>query len=231
MQLEQRVLAAKADKDQCGLLIDEYMPFISSCASRAFGVRYISKSNDELSIAMAAFSESVSAFDASRGLFLPFAAIVIKRRLIDYSRSQSRLKAEISTSFLSESDDEIATLDIPDDSQQQAEPIKLEIDALNGELSTYHIDFMELIIDSPKAEKTKRTCATAINFILNSPDVRRKMQLHRILPLTEIATHCLIPRKILERHRKYIVAVVEILANDYPYLAEYVSCIRKEQQS
>ena len=36
-----------------------------------------------------------------------------------------------------------------------------------------------------------------------------------------------IPRKILDRHRKYLIAAVEILHGEYPLLAEYMSYIRK----
>jgi RNA polymerase sigma factor len=33
----------------------------------------------------------------------------------------------------------------------------------------------------------------------------------------------------LERHRKYIIAAIEILAGDYPCLAEYMKPQREEQ--
>jgi RNA polymerase sigma factor len=39
-----------------------------------------------------------------------------------------------------------------------------------------------------------------------------------------------VPRKILERHRKYIVAAIEILSGEYPYLAEYLRYIREEKE-
>jgi RNA polymerase sigma factor len=45
------------------------------------------------------------------------------------------------------------------------------------------------------------------------------------LPIAQLCIACALPRKILERHRKYIIAAAEILTNDYPYLIEYVSYI------
>jgi RNA polymerase sigma factor len=38
-----------------------------------------------------------------------------------------------------------------------------------------------------------------------------------------------VPRKILERHRKYIIAAIEILSGEYPYLADYLRYIREER--
>ena len=34
-------------------------------------------------------------------------------------------------------------------------------------------------------------------------------------------------RKILDRHRRYIIAAAEILSGEYPVLAEYLGYIRK----
>ena len=48
------------------------------------------------------------------------------------------------------------------------------------------------------------------------------------LPIKIIEKNTDIPRKILERYRKYLIAVAEILSGDYPYLSEYLSYIKKE---
>ena len=45
--------------------------------------------------------------------------------------------------------------------------------------------------------------------------------------IKKIIENTLLPRKILERHRNYIIAAVEILSGEYPLLAEYLSFIRK----
>jgi RNA polymerase sigma factor len=47
------------------------------------------------------------------------------------------------------------------------------------------------------------------------------------LPLKIIENNCKIPRKILERHRKYIIAAIELLHGEYPNLAEYLRYIRE----
>jgi RNA polymerase sigma factor len=48
------------------------------------------------------------------------------------------------------------------------------------------------------------------------------------LPALFLEKNSKIPRKILERHRKYIIAAAEILSGEYPFLAQYLQGIRKE---
>jgi RNA polymerase sigma factor len=55
-------------------------------------------------------------------------------------------------------------------------------------------------------------------------ELRRSKQ----LPLKNIEKSAQVPRKILERHRKYIIAAIEILSGEYPNLAEYLRYIREE---
>ena len=55
----------------------------------------ISQSDDEWSLALAAFVEAVRTYDLSKGRFLSFSELVIKRRLTDYYRSQLKFRSEI----------------------------------------------------------------------------------------------------------------------------------------
>ncbi len=48
------------------------------------------------------------------------------------------------------------------------------------------------------------------------------------MPVTLIEKNSKVPRKILERHRKYIIAAAEIMTGDYPCLAGYMRYIREE---
>ena len=53
------------------------------------------------------------------------------------------------------------------------------------------------------------------------------MRKNRSLLISEIVRKTGIKKKILERHRKYIIAAAEILNGEYPLLAEYMNYIRK----
>ena len=58
--------------------------------------RFVSRSDDEFSVALCAFSRAVDVYDESKGDFLPFAQMLIKRDLIDFFRSQKNAQREVS---------------------------------------------------------------------------------------------------------------------------------------
>jgi RNA polymerase sigma factor len=107
--------------------------------------------------------------------------------------------------------------------------LKLEIEAITQDLQHYEFGFMEVAKYSPKAGKTKESCAKAILFMLNNPNLVVEMRNSKQLPIKIIEKNAKVPRKLLERHRKYIIAAVEILIGDYPYLSEYLNFIKKEK--
>ena len=219
--LNQRVLAIQKGEESIDSLISEFKPFIKSSASKATG-KYVTIDNDEMSIAMLAFNEAVQHYNADKGSFLSFSSLVIKRRLTDYMRKQGRLNKEIIYSELSES--EKIYFD-----NQYAEPegvdfpLIMEIDALDSVLKGYGIAFEELVFSSPKAEKTKLATKEIVKYMVSDSEKVEDMRKNKQLPVKKICDECDVPRKLVERHRKYIVTVIEILVGDYPYLQDYIT--------
>ena len=190
-------------------------------------------------MALIAFNEAIDYYELDQGEFFSFASLVIRRRLYDYFRSASRFSSEISMAPSAFSGDleedspdmplqiEIRKRETEISEQNDSTPIKDEIEAVQKLLSRYGFSFFDLTDCSPKAGKTKTACAQAVAYLLQNEDLIRKMQETCMLPIKEILEHTKISRKILERHRKYIIAATEILNGDYPLLAEYMSYIRK----
>jgi len=200
--------------------IDEFIsnqePFILRSAARASG-RFITKNDDEWAIALEGFAKAVQKYDQSRGGFFSFAEMVIHNSLVDHFRIEQKHNAE----GLTDTIDEIASL------PKTGLEIRQEIVVLSETLFAYGIRFKDLAECSPKAEKTKRACAQAIRELLQKEGWRREMQMTKRLPVAKLEQNTNVPRKILERHRKYIIAVTEILDGDYIYLAEYVKHIKE----
>ncbi|HOQ07313.1 MAG TPA: sigma factor [Clostridiales bacterium] len=70
--LNARISSIRDDAEETGRFVEEYKPFIASCARKVTG-RYMSyDSDDELSIAMIAFVEAIKSFDSSKGIFSLF---------------------------------------------------------------------------------------------------------------------------------------------------------------
>jgi RNA polymerase sigma factor len=237
--MNRRAIRAAQDDQAMNDFLHENESFIMRCAFFAVH-RFISKSDDEWSIALLAFSQAVKEYSDDKGNFKQFAKLVIRRRLIDYIRSQSKYNAETSVNpsvldseLDSENDENSTDLEVktavfqeiqqgPDDS------LKMEIQSANQMFSHYGFSFFDLTECSPKAEKTKRACAKAVAYIIKNPILVGEMKSSKLLPLKIIEKNCGVPRKILERHRKYIIAAVEIITGDYPFLADYLRFIREE---
>jgi RNA polymerase sigma factor len=113
-------------------------------------------------------------------------------------------------------------------SENQGQEARLEIQTLSEILSAYGISFPELAEASPKAAKTKKSCGIAVMFLAGNPLLMKEMKRSGNLPLKLLEKKLDLPRKILERHRKYIIAGAEIIAGDFPILSEYLSFMRKE---
>ena len=241
--ISQEVLAAGKDENLRNSFIGRNRHFILTAAYKAVGY-FVTESDDEYSIALIAFNEAIDSWDMNKGGFYPFAALVIKRRLYDYVRSQSRFTQEISVepdamTADAEEDSPYAAIhseirrkqvqlsEENTDSRPGSTPIKDEIDAVQEILSGYGFSFFDLTECSPKAVKTKKACADAVNYMLAHKELIGKMRSSKNLPVSEIKENAGVSRKILERHRKYIIAAVEILNGEYPLLAEYMSYIKK----
>lgn len=214
---------------------------ILKTASRA-SYRYITKHDDEWSVALCAFSDAIDKYRPEQGDFIPFSRMLMKRALIDYHRSSAPHLTEISTSpFVleglndaEETDDldKSVYLAVVEQSQEAADKsLQEEILAANELLQKYRFRFFDLTECSPQQEKTKQECARAIRSVLSQPDVFRKLEQKRKLPIREVAASSGVSRKTLDRYRKYIIMAVLILHGDYPQIAECLKFVWKEEQA
>jgi RNA polymerase sigma factor len=231
-------LAIKASKNQMILeqLIQQEEPYIMKCASTVTN-HYITKSDDEWSIALTAFVEAVQSYDLDKGSFLAFAKLVMQRRIIDYLRSCGKYHSEVSVDPIVFSMDATEVEDVSlriavakQVTKEAKEPIHYEIIAINEVFANYEFTFMDLTNCSPHAKKTKNACAQAIVYITSSPLIIEELRRSKQLPLKIIEKNAKVPRKILERQRKYIIAATEIISGEYPNLAEYLRFIREEKE-
>jgi len=236
-EIDTLAIQAKSDPKALEDFILQNEHYIIKCASKIYH-RYITKSDDEWSIALHAFHQAIQSYAMDKGSFYSFAELVIRRRLIDYQKGQSKYISEVSVDpvtfeidFDDETDDLAMKLAVSKQvTKDTSSDIKLEIESINQRFSQYGFTFFELTKCSPKAAKTKKSCANAVNYILQNPILITELQSTKMLPIKIIEKNVQVPRKILERHRKYIIAAVEILTGEYPNLAEYMQYIREESE-
>ncbi|MDW2799193.1 sigma factor [Clostridium boliviensis] len=232
-------MEAAQDENILNCFIEQQETVILSMASRVTG-HFVTKSDDEWSVALSAFVEAVKDYDLKRGSFFNFAKMVIERRLIDYIRQQKKYRNEITVNpVLFDSDT------APDENEtdhigyavtkkslesHKQESLAFEINAVNEILMDYGFAFYDLIKSSPKAAKTKTACVKIISYCLGDPMVTRVLEDTKLLPVKIIENNTKVPRKIIERHRKYIIAAIVILSGEYQELAEYLRTIREEMK-
>lgn len=242
MDTQQQILEAQRDEAALTALIRDHKRFILARAYHTVG-RFITEEDDEYSVALIAFHEAVKTYDSEKGDFHAFASLVIKRRLIDHLKSEGRHAAEIDVP------PELMDGDVEDETAETAlglavrrkeaelseqsnaspgsNPVRDEIEAVQQILKGYGFSFFDLTECSPRAEKTKRACAKAVAALLADHALLERLRRTKALPMKELTECSGVPRKILDRHRRYIIAAAEILNGEYPLLAEYMSYIRK----
>lgn len=232
-EIDKKAIQAKNDKNYIEIFLKEFEFFILKAAHKVTG-KYITKSDDQWSVSLSAFNEAIEAYSYEKGSFLSFSEIVIRRRLYDYIKKQSKYFCEVTINpFIFESDADEEDVTIKQEVMgkvaiEEDNDAKLEIEAISKILSDYGFSFFDLVSVSPKAKKTKTVCAKAILFISQNAILRSEMRKSKSLPLKIIENKLKLPRKLLERHRKYIIAAVEIMSGDYPILAEYLKFVKEE---
>ncbi len=226
MELIDRVQKAKNDKELFESLLNDYRPFIASSASRITG-KFIDEHDDEMSIAIIAFSEAVERYQPELGNFIAFVNQVIRSRILDDIRRKKQLLQttdldEVEGWQSSKAGDQVKRGGFDD-------PVKLEMDSLNETLEAYGIDLMDLAERSPRHRSTKLNCAAVVRCILEHPAILDELKRSKQMPARSIEKCIAVPVKFIERNRKYIVCLVEILSGEYVYLTEYIRFVKEEQ--
>lgn len=197
-------------------LIKKHRNFIAKVSSVTCG-RYLTWENDEeLSIALIAFNESIDAFDTEESIkFTSFAQTVIKRRLIDYFRSQGKYRNEILSSSSKETDElesgiNAQSISNYDDSITQ-ENLALLIDEYKTQLAEYSIDIHDLPKVSPKHRDTRESLMKTAQTLVKNQEMVNYLRKYGQLPVKQLCQETGLSRKVLERGRKYIISLVVIL--------------------
>jgi RNA polymerase sigma factor len=230
------VYEAKTDSQKADDFIRSYIPFIRSEASKAVS-RQCTEHDDEYSIAMMAFYEAIMSYERFRGAFLPYASTVIKSRLIDYNRKESRHKNNISLyQETSETDERELIETIPDKTDNFEELVdrqatQQEIQELSRVMKDFGISFSDVADNCPKQERTLKSCGDAIRYAANNKELLDLLLRTKKLPMAELVAGSGAERRSLERHRKYILAMLLVQTNGYEMIRGHIKSVinRKEE--
>jgi RNA polymerase sigma factor len=220
--------AQKGDETALNFLLKNYQPFIAKCVSEVCK-RYIDPDrDDEFSIGLSAFNEAIRLFSKDRGSsFLTFANLIIKRKVIDYIRSQNKYPAAISldeTYDAEKMENPIEIEAVKDIYQQEQEAWyrRQEILEFKEKLATYKLTLLELSEVAPKHRDARDSAVKIARVLREDPKLRDFVEQKKKLPIKELAKQVDVSKKTLERNRKFILAIFIILGEDYVFLHDYL---------
>lgn len=228
----QQVYAAKEDIQKADQLISTYMPFIKSETAKFLQRPPIEGHDDELSIAMIAFHEAISGYSRTRGSFLKYAAMLIKSRLIDYRRKEQRHSHTISLDTPA-GDEEKSIADILADEQNHSEKMvtrdatRAEIEELTRQMEQFGVTLTDVAENCPRQQRTLGACRKALHYAQENPELMEDFLRTKRLPIARLTEGSGVERKTLERHRKYMVALLLIYTNGYEIIRGHLKQVMK----
>lgn len=217
-----RVQAARTDPEAADALIRQYMGFIRAETAKFIKRAPIDGQDEELSIAMLAFYEAILGYEQNRGAFLPYASRGIRNRMIDHYRKEKKHAKVISLHApLQDEDDDISKLDRLEDPKNEIEAshrraaAREEIEEFEQKLGEFGITFSEVADNCPRQERTLASCQRVLAAAKLHPEIFDILLESKKLPISSLAEKSGTDKKTLERHRKYLIAVLLAFTNGY----------------
>lgn len=216
-----QVYAAKSDPDAADSLIRQYMGFIRAETAKFLHRAPEEGRDEELSIALFAFYEAVLGYEKDKGAFLPYSARGIRNRLIDHYRKEKRHAGIASLHEPVEDASDTLKIDQLEDSRNEIREshdrtaAREEITVFEKQLLEFGISFSDVADNCPRQERTLAACRKVLAAARKDAGILDAMVTSRKLPMTSLAAASGVEKKTMERHRKYLIAVLLAFTNGY----------------
>lgn len=232
---EMVILIHQGDKTLINEIIDAYKPFIAKTVSSVCR-RYIYETDDEFSIGLIAFNEAIEKYSPDRGSsLLSFSEVIIKRRVIDYIRKQTK-NQHISMDLTNASNEEespgnviVNELSLDDYQKKNDEQLrKDEILQFQTLLKSFDLNFSDLVENSPKHADARKNAIHIAKMLMENSEMKELLFEKKRLPIKQLEKMVKVSRKTIERNRKYIIAIALILSSDYVYMKDYLKGVLED---
>ncbi len=230
------VLRAKEDSLAADELIGQYMPFIRAEAGKVSG-RICTDGDDELSIAMFAFYEAIVSYEQGRGAFLKLAARAIKNRLIDNRRKQRRHDGLVPLDAPAGDEDGRSLADMVPAGKnelaerQEREAARQEIEHFSVQLAGFGLALADISDNCPKQERTLAACMRVLDYAREHTEMIERLLNTGKLPVAQLSEGSGVDKKTIERHRKYLVAVLLAYTNGFEIIRGHLSMIKRKESA
>ncbi len=192
---------------------------------------YICKRNldwsndDELSIALLAFNEAIDSYDPDSGKnFAGYSRLLMRNRLVDYFRQQSRPgKTRLG---MEEGDlNPEAAAGAWQRYLEETERLErfYDIQYFSETLADFNLSLEDLVRFSPRHTDTRNRLKRIALEVAGDEGLVKKVYRQKRLPLQEMELMTRASRKFLEYWRKYLLSLIIVLTREeLASLAEYI---------
>jgi RNA polymerase sigma factor len=189
-------------------------------------------SSDEFSIALEAFNTAIDRFSPAKKIpFASYASIIIRNRLIDWSRQRNTIRREQSFSDMDKGlhiyeeriEDPrsgIAFADI------ESEDSMIEVEYM---LSRFGLSLGKMTDHFPKQRRTLLFCVKTARSLADDRQMFEKTIESRRLPVSELAQRQDVSVKMIDKHRSCILLLAILLRSDLFLIRSYVAILEKEE--
>ena len=233
-ELVEQVYAAKTDSDAADALIRQYMGFIRAEAAKFLHRAPVEGHDEEFSIVLLAFYEAILGYEKHRGAFLAYASRGIRSRLIDHYRREKKHSKVVSLHEpIQDGEEDTLKIDHLEDPKNPIETshhksaAKEEIMEFELCLKGFGISFSDVADNCPRQERTLRACQKVLLEARRHPEYLDELIQTKKLPITALSKLSGVDKKTLERHRKYLIAVLLAFTNGYEIIRGHLYHLSK----
>jgi len=216
-------------------IIKNSRPYILNVVSHVCR-RFVTWRDDEASIGLLAFNRAINCFEDGKGrTFLSFAYCLISRDLSNFFRKNQSCRNELSLDYSIDNSDSFSYDEIAITTEEIEISVrdymkKVESSELAGEISEmdailgeYDIGFEELEASSPRHRDTRELTLRIIKDFMTDDELIYEFIRKKKFPAAAFSKRKGYPLKTLEKHRKYLIAMLIIkLHPEWEHLSDYV---------
>ena len=109
----------------------------------------------------------------------------------------------------------------------KATATKEEILELGEQMEEFGVSLTDVADNCPKQARTLKACQSVVAFAKDDAELMANFLSSKRLPLAQLAEETGVARKTIERHRKYIVALLLIFSNGYEIIRGHLAEVMK----
>lgn len=205
--------------------IEKSKKFIYNVAANICKKKLQWENDDELSVALIAFNKACESYVEDKGNFFGYSKVLIKNAIIDHFRKSTNnpyltFSTEDNQLEYIDAKNSMTSYELEQENIKRGEEIKL----FNDELKKYGLSFEVLAESSPTHRDTRDKLLNLAFNCANQPSILEYVHKYKMLPVKQICLLTNSNRKLIEKWRRYILALILIFSNkEYVYIRSYLN--------